>query len=330
MNKILVTGSAGFIGFHLTHLLLKQGYNVLGIDSLNSYYDITLKINRTNILKKFKYYSHKKLDLVDMNKLSKLVERFNPNLIIHLAAQAGVRYSFSNPREYIDSNIIGFHNIISLAKEINVKNFVYASSSSVYGDQKKFPIDEENNTSQPNSLYAATKKSNELISYTYSKLFNLKTTGLRFFTVYGPWGRPDMSLFKFTKSILDKQTIEIYNGGNHTRDFTYIDDITHGISNIVDISLGKLRVNNSNLISNNYNVYNLGNGNPITLKKFLKIIERQIGLKAKIKYLSLQPGDTIKTHSNISKARKDFLYQPKTPIEIGIPNFISWYQDYYA
>ena len=327
MKNILVTGSVGFIGFHLCLKLLNKGFNVLGIDNHNSYYDLKLKHNRYKILNKFSNYQHKKVDLTKFSKLKNVVTSFKPQIIVNLAAQAGVRYSFTNPSAYIDSNLIGFHNILKLAKDLEVNKFIYASSSSVYGEQKKFPLNENFNTDSPSSLYAATKKSNELMAYSYSNIHNLNTTGLRFFTVYGPWGRPDMSLFKFTKLILEKKYIEVYNSGHHVRDFTYIDDITNGISNIILVSLNLIKISNSNLKSI-FTLYNLGNGNPVRLIKFIRIIEKELAIKAKIKYLDKQLGD-VKTHANIDLAKKDFNYNPITTISDGIPKFIQWYKNYY-
>ncbi len=327
MKKILITGTAGFIGYHLASCLIKKNFKIIGIDNHNNYYDKNLKNDRVSALKKSKNYKHYKLDIINKKKLNEIFKIYKPDEVIHLAAQAGVRYSFTNPKAYIDSNIVGFHNIIDLSKDFNVNHFIYASSSSVYGDQKKLPLSENLITDSPNSLYASSKKSNELMAYVYSNLYNLKTTGLRFFTVYGPFGRPDMALFKFTSSILSHKKIELYNKGNHMRDFTYVDDIVDGILKILKFSKLKSK---SGLKKNIYNIYNLGNNNPISLKRFVKIIENNLGIKASYKYLPLQPGDVKKTFANINKARIDFDYSPKTKIEEGIKSFLKWYRSYYG
>ena len=301
--KILVTGSAGFIGFHVCKKLIEKGNNVVGLDNLNHYYDQNLKKARLKILykvaknkkKKFIFF---KADISKREKIKKKFSKYKFNKVLHFAAQAGVRYSLKNPAEYIKSNQIGFFNIIDLSKIYKIKHFVYASSSSVYGDNKKLPFSENSNTDKPRQIYAATKKSNELMAYSYSSLYKLKTTGLRFFTVYGPWGRPDMALFKFTKNIIKKKKITIFNKGNHERDFTYIDDV---------VNLTLLALNNFSKLKGNsppYRILNIGSNSPIKLKKFINIIEKILNIKSKKRMLALQRGDMVKTYSNSTKIFK--------------------------
>lgn len=319
MQKILVTGSAGFIGFHTTLRLLKDGWQVIGIDNLNQYYDPRLKKDRNKILRKNKNYKFYKIDIADYKKLEKVFRREKFTKICHLAAQAGVRYSLVNPFAYIHSNMSGFLNILELAKKYQVKEIVYASSSSVYGENAKTPFAETDRVDQPVSLYAATKKSNELIARVYHKLYGLRFIGLRFFTVYGPWGRPDMALFKFTKNILADEPIEVYNRGNLARDFTYIDDIVDGV--IASIK----KVTNID-----FAVLNLGNNQPERLTGFIKILEKQLGKKARQKLLPMQSGDVLKTYADIRKAKKLLGYQPKYSLENGVKKFIEWYKKYYG
>ncbi len=321
-SKILVTGCAGFIGYHLcSRLLENKNYDVYGIDNLNKYYDIELKYNRLKVLKKNKRFHFYKLDLVNKEKT---LTNFNKNkykYVIHLAAQAGVRHSISNPQSYVDSNIIGFFNILEGSKEIKVKHLIFASTSSVYGASKSFPLKEIYNTDGPLSFYAATKKSNEIMGYSYSHIFKLPITALRFFTVYGPFGRPDMALFKFADSIVKNKKIELFNKGKHYRDFTYIDDIIEGIV---------LLINKTSKDDVPFQVFNIGSENPHYLKKFLKIIEDNIGKKAKINFRPFQLGDVYKTHADISKLKKKTGYKPKTSLQKGIYNFIKWYRNYYS
>lgn len=335
MKKILLTGSAGFIGFHLSKKLISQGYEVLGIDNINSYYDVELKYDRLKELgiseqgiddeveirsKKYPHFSFIKLDIADAQLLEKVFSRFKPNIVINLAAQAGVRYSIDHPRKYIDSNINGFFNILESVRNNNVKNLIFASSSSVYGDSETYPVREDFDTSKPLSLYAASKKSNEVMAYVYSNMFNIKTIGLRFFTVYGPWGRPDMALYSFTKKILDGDEIKVFNNGEMYRDFTYVDDIVNGISSIVS---------KSSTVKGNYKIYNIGRGMPIKLMDFIKQIEASLNKKAKIKFEPLQPGDVLKTFADTSALEKDFKYKPKFKLQEGIDNFVKWFKDYY-
>ena len=322
--QILITGCSGFIGFHVSQYYLKNGKNtVIGIDSLNSYYSKKLKNDRLSILKKkykttFKFF---KININSYQKLNKIFSKYKFKLIIHLAAQAGVRYSLINPKSYINSNILGFYNILELAKINNINHLVFASSSSVYGDNKIFPLKESDNTDKPIQLYAATKKSNEIIAHAYCNLYKMKITSLRFFTVYGPWGRPDMSLFKFVNCILKNKSIDIYNNGNHIRDFTYIDDLVNGI---------KIASNSKNFPKNDsrFRILNIGSNNPIKLMQFINLIEKNLGKKAKKKFIELQKGDIHKTHADIKKIQK-LGYVPKTKIEDGIKKFIQWYKSYY-
>ena len=321
MNKkiFIVTGSAGFIGFHLSLKLLNNGYQVIGIDNLNSYYDVNLKKDRNKILKSYKSYKFKKIDIKNYKELESVFKKKNFECIINLAAQAGVRYSLINPKSYIDNNILGFFNVIDLAKKYKVKKIIYASTSSIYGIQKKFPIKENFDTNNPIQLYAATKKSNEVIAASYSKLYNINTIGLRFFTVYGPWGRPDMALFKFTKNILKGKPIDVFNKGKHTRDFTFVDDIVDGIMKII-----KKR---KKVLSSS--IYNIGNGKKVSLMDYIKLIEKNLNKKAKKNFLPLQKGDIIKTHSSTKLLKKDFGYIPKTSVSHGVKKFINWYLSYY-
>jgi UDP-glucuronate 4-epimerase len=315
MKKVLLSGGAGFIGFHVAKTLLERGDSVVIVDNCNDYYDVKLKIDRlkqlgTNDRLKIFYY-----DISDYSELESLFQQFKFDKICHLAAQAGVRYSLENPFIYESSNNLGTLNLLELARKYNVKDFVFASSSSVYGSNKKIPFKETDNVDNPVSLYAATKKANELYAYTYHKLYGLNCTGLRFFTVYGPWGRPDMALFKFVKNITEDKSIDVYNSGKMKRDFTYITDIVDGILSAIDKPFG-------------YEIINLGNNNPIELGKFIEIIEVVLQKKAKINYLPLQKGDVLITYADITKAKKLLGYMPKVEIEEGIKEFVLWYKNY--
>lgn len=319
--NILVTGCAGFIGFNLClNLLKKKNINVFGIDNLNDYYDIKLKNNRLKILKKVNNFSFKKVDITNINKLNNYFKKNQIKYVVNLAAQAGVRYSITNPRKYLDSNIIGFFNILECSKKYQIKHLVYASTSSVYGDNNNFPLEESYNTDKPISFYAATKKSNEIMAYSYSYIYNLRTTGLRFFTVYGPYGRPDMSLFKFTKAIINSKPINFFNKGDHERDFTYIDDVVNAISK-------SLFVKKVNKIP--FEIFNVGSDNPIHLKNFLKIIEKFLKKKAKVNMKKFQLGDIKKTHASIKKISQITGFRVKTSVSTGIEKFIEWYNAYY-
>ncbi len=336
---VLVTGAAGFIGFHLVNKLLNEGYKVIAIDNLNDYYDINLKLARLNKVeeevKKHNFeYVFEKIDLCDKNSLDNVFEKYNPDFVLNMAAQAGVRYSVENPSAYIQSNLVGFSNLIENCKVQKVKHLIYASSSSVYGGNLLKPFSEKHSVAHPVSLYAATKRSNELVAHCYSHLYNLPTTGLRFFTVYGPWGRPDMSLFLFTKSILDNKEITVFNNGNMIRDFTYIDDITESIIHL----LNKIPENNEkfkkiNLYPNRswapYRIFNIGNSSPIKLMNYINILEKELDKKAIIKFLEVQPGDVIETSSDNSELENLINFKPNTSIEDGIKNFVNWYKSFY-
>lgn len=317
--KILVTGCAGFIGFHLTQdLLEKSNYEIVGIDNLNSYYDVKLKKLRLQVLKNYKSnFKFKKIDLNNNKSLEQLFKSYKFDYVIHLAAQAGVRYSITNPDAYINSNISGFFNIINLSKKFKVKHFIFASTSSVYGVAKNFPVDEESDTDKPLTLYAATKKTNEVIAHSFANIYKLPSTALRFFTVYGPFGRPDMAFFKFADSISKNKKIELYNNGKHYRDFTYVKDITSSIIKLIK------KQPNKNIP---FSIFNIGNGESIYLKDAIKIIEKKLGKKALIKNLPLQKGDVIKSHSDINKLKKFINYKPKTNIKKGLDKFIEWYK----
>ena len=329
-KKILITGSSGFIGFSLALNLLKKGHKILGYDSINDYYDINLKHSRNKILKKFKNFSFIRGELEDQKKLNKNVLSFKPEIIIHLAAQAGVRYSLDAPRKYLSSNIIGTFNIIEIAHKIEVKHLLIASSSSVYGGNENLPFSENDIVDSPISLYAATKKSNELVAYTYSHLYGISTTGLRFFTVYGPWGRPDMALFLFVRAILDNKPINVFNNGEMLRDFTYIDDIVEGVIRVID-NPAKPPIKKSRLNPTKapYKIYNIGNNNPVKLMDFITAIESSLNKKFEINFLPLQPGDVPKTYANVDLLVKELKYKPNTPIQKGIDNFVKWYLQYY-
>ena len=318
--SILVTGAAGFIGYHLIEKILNKNKKVIGIDNINTYYDINLKKDRVKNLKKNKKFSFYKVDLSNYKKINNIVKKNNIKILIHLAAQAGVRYSITNPRSYFNSNLEGFFNILEVSRDNKIKHLIYASTSSVYGDSKKFPLNENDRTDKPLSFYAATKKSNEVMAHSYSYIYKLPCTGVRFFTVYGPFGRPDMALFKFTKNIINNHTIELFNNGNHFRDFTYVDDIVDGIY---------LLINKKSKKTIPYEIFNIGNGTPKKLIDYLKHIEKNLKKISKTKRLPLQVGDIVKTHSNINKLKKYTGYKPKTNIKIGISRFIEWYKDYY-
>jgi UDP-glucuronate 4-epimerase len=332
-KKILITGSSGFIGFHLTKKLLDKGYKVHGYDSMNSYYDVKLKKTRCKILQKNKNFSFTKNKLENKKSLESVFKKFKPNVVIHLAAQAGVRYSIEKPRVYLDSNITGTYNIIEVSKKYNVKHLIMASSSSVYGANKKIPFTETDKTETQLSIYAATKKSNESMAHSYSNIWKIPITMLRFFTVYGPWGRPDMALFKFTKGILANKKIDIYNNGKMYRDFTYIDDIVNGIQLLIN------KVPNINQFSKYKNdslssvapfrILNIGNTKKVYLLDFIKEIEKELGKKAIRNYMPLQKGDVKQTVSNTKLLKKITGYNPKTNYKLGIKKFLKWYLDYY-
>ena len=331
--KIIITGSSGFIGFHLCRKLLENGIKVHGIDSMNNYYDVNLKKARLKILKKYKNFSFTKIKLENQTKLNQTFFKFRPKIVVHLAAQAGVRYSIKKPRVYLDSNITGTYNIIEISKKTKVKHLVMASSSSVYGANKKIPFKEVDKTDTQLSIYAATKKSNESMAHSYSNIWKIPITMLRFFTVYGPWGRPDMALFKFTKGILKNKKIDIYNNGKMYRDFTFIDDIVNGIQSTIKKipnknQLGKFK-NDSLSRTAPFRILNIGNTKKVYLMDFIKQIERELGKKARKNFMPLQKGDVTQTLSNTNLLKQITGYNPKTNYKEGIKKFINWYVKYY-
>ena len=332
--KILVTGAAGFIGFHASKRLLDARYDVIGLDNLNNYYDINLKNDRLKILQEYDGFTFHKIDLKDQGEVESLFKKESPQRVIHLAAQAGVRYSIENPHAYIQSNIVGTFNILEGCRRNQVEHLVYASSSSVYGLNTKYPFSVHDKSSHPVSLYGATKISSELMAHSYSHLYKLPTTGLRFFTVYGPWGRPDMAYFLFTKSILASEPIDLYNQGNMIRDFTYIEDIVEGVCRIIK----KIPDPNPNWSGSDpdpasstapYRLYNIGSNRPTPLMDYVKEIEKNLGVKAKLNLMPMQGGDVKKSHADVDDLVKDFEYSPKWNIQNGIKSFIQWYIDYY-
>jgi UDP-glucuronate 4-epimerase len=331
---VIVTGSAGFIGSFVSIKLLERGDSVVGIDNHNEYYDPKLKDARSERLKKNSNYKHYKIDLSDRQSLDEIFKKHKIKKVVNLAAQAGVRYSMENPLAYINSNIVGFAHILENCRQYNVEHLVYASTSSVYGANTKMPFSEHESTNHPLSVYAASKKSNELMAHAYSYLYQLPTTGLRFFTVYGPWGRPDMALFKFTKNILEEKPIDVFNHGKHTRDFTYIDDIVEGVMRTLDNS-ATINVNwNSNQpdpasSKAPWRIYNIGNNKSVKLMDYINALERTLGKKAIINFLPLQLGDVPDTFANTDNLKEKFDYKPNTPVLDGIRNFVKWYRDYH-
>ena len=323
MKKILITGVAGFIGYHLSKKLLNNNYHIIGIDNLNDYYDPNLKKARLDNLNELSNFEFHKIDFINNKELQPIFENNKIGQVIHLGAQAGVRYSISNPQFYIDTNITGFLNILENSKNFKVQNIIYASSSSIYGINKKMPFSEDDKTDKQISMYGVSKKTNELMAHTYSNLYGLKTVGLRFFTVYGPWGRPDMALYIFTKAIIEDKRIELYNNGHHTRSFTYINDIVEPINRLVDIYGSK------KMETKNYEILNIGGAKPVKLLRFIDIIEKYLGKKAKIDLKPMQKGDVKETNANIEKLEKVTGYKPKTSIEDGIKKFIDWYINYH-
>ena len=330
-QKILITGSCGFIGFHLSKKLIGLGFAVIGVDNVNDYYDPNLKKNRLSNIDEYvlssgldNNYSFHNIDISNKKSISDLFEKENFDIVINLAAQAGVRYSLENPDAYVDSNLVGFVNLLEAVRNSNTSHFIFASSSSVYGMNHKQPFSTSDNTDYPVSLYAATKKSNEVLAHSYSHLFNIPTTGLRFFTVYGPHGRPDMAYFSFTKAILEGKPIDVYNNGNMKRDFTYVDDIVEGIIRLLK---NKPTSNKSKITTSNspYRIFNIGNNKPVTLKRFIEAIEKATGKKAIKNYLPMQPGDVPITYANIDDLFDEIGFQPSTSIEDGIEKFVGWY-----
>ena len=332
--KILVTGAAGFIGSALSLKLLERGDEVVGIDNLNDYYDVNLKLARLERLQGYDSFKFIKLEIADRAAVEELFAREQFQRVMHLAAQAGVRYSITNPHAYIDSNIVGFMNILEGCRHNAVEHLAYASSSSVYGANTKMPFSVHDNVDHPVSFYATSKKANELMAHTYSHLFNLPTTGLRFFTVYGPWGRPDMSLFMFTRNILEGKAIDVFNYGNHRRDFTYIDDIVEGVVRVIDqpaqINAAWAGENPDPATSfAPYRLYNIGNNNPVHLLAFIETLEKCLGKKAIKNLLPMQPGDVPDTYADVSDLEHDLGYRPATLLEDGVRNFVEWYKDFY-
>lgn len=349
-EKVLVTGAAGFIGYHLTKKLLKQGYEVVGLDNINDYYDVNLKYDRLadcgiprqsenwhEMVQSDKHdeYRFIRMNLEDREEILSLFEKEQFDKVVNLAAQAGVRYSIENPYAYIDSNIVGFINILEGCRHQKVKHLVYASSSSVYGNNTKMPLSTSDSVDHPISLYAATKKSNELMAHTYSHLYGIPTTGLRFFTVYGPWGRPDMALFLFTEAIMKDEPIKVFNNGDMVRDFTYVDDITEGVLKVTeDIPqpVGETDKVQDVSYSNTapYKVYNIGNSSPVQLMDFITAIENSLGKEAKKNFMEMQPGDVPRTEADVTDLEENLSYKPDTPVQKGIDSFIQWYRDYYS
>lgn len=332
--KVLITGASGFIGFHLSDALLSNSYQVIGIDNMNDYYDVKLKQSRLNLLKQNYNFTFYNIDIKDKKSLDDLFDKYRFDYVINLAAQAGVRYSITNPYAYVDSNLIGFINILEACRQYPVKHLLYASSSSVYGGNKMSPFSTKHNVDHPVSLYAATKKSNELMAHSYSHLYGIPTTGLRFFTVYGPWGRPDMAYFSFSEAIFNDRPIKVFNHGKMERDFTYVSDIVEGISRLISLVP---KPNNEwdekdRDISSSfapYKIYNIGNNQPIKLEKFISVLEEKIGKKAIKVYLDMQPGDVLKTYADTSDLEKAIGFKPSTSIEDGLSLFVGWYKKYY-
>ncbi len=328
MARILVTGAAGFIGFHLARQLLERGDSVVGVDNLNDYYSPQLKKDRLEQLVDQPEFSFRQLDLADRRAMAELFDSQPFDRVVNLAAQAGVRYSIENPHAYVDSNLVGFVNVLEGCRHQQVKHLVYASSSSVYGANTQMPFSVQHNVDHPVSLYAATKKANELMAHTYSHLYQLPTTGLRFFTVYGPWGRPDMALFLFTSAIFEGRPIKVFNHGKMQRDFTYVDDIVEGVMRVTD------RVptdrSDSNSSRTPYKIYNIGNHEPVELGTFIETIEKCCGRRAEKEYLPMQPGDVPATYADVDDLVRDVGFRPSTPIEQGIAQFVDWYRDYYG
>lgn len=334
MEKVLVTGAAGFIGFHLSKRLLKEGFSVVGLDNLNDYYDVNLKKSRLEILEKEKDFAFVNASLEDNDALQSVFRSHSPSYVVNLAAQAGVRYSLTNPHTYVQANLVGFVNILEACRHHKVKHLVYASSSSVYGSNTRMPFSVSDNVDHPVSLYAASKKANELMAHTYSHLYKLPTTGLRFFTVYGPWGRPDMALFLFTKAILEDRPIDVFNYGKMKRDFTYIDDIIEGVYRVMK----NVPVENPDWQGDNpdpavssapYKIYNIGNNEPVELGDFISEIEKCLGKEAQKNMMPIQPGDVPATYANVDALMNDVGFKPATSIQTGIRNFINWYREYY-
>jgi UDP-glucuronate 4-epimerase len=331
MTKYLVTGAAGFIGSHVAHALLNRGDAVFGIDNLNSYYDVRLKNSRLERLADRQGFEFSKTDVANRDAMQTAFQQAKPDIVIHLAAQAGVRYSLKNPQAYIDANIQGFLNVLEGCRNGTVKHLVYASSSSVYGANTKLPFAVSDPVDHPVSLYAATKKANELMAHTYSHLFDVPTTGLRFFTVYGPWGRPDMALFLFTEAILNGRPIDVFNNGEMRRDFTYIDDIVEGVVRVTDRPPTRSAAPLTAAVSSHapYRIYNIGNNSPVELMRMIQVLENELGAKAIKNFLPIQPGDVPATFADVTELERDVGFHPCTSIDVGIARFVAWYRKYY-
>ncbi|MGN8161761.1 NAD-dependent epimerase/dehydratase family protein [Pantoea vagans] len=332
--NFLVTGAAGFIGFHVSQRLLAAGHQVVGIDNLNDYYDVNLKHARLNLIKADSGFTFIEMDLADRDAMASLFDQHTFQRVIHLGAQAGVRYSIENPHAYADSNLIGHLNILEGCRHHKIEHLLYASSSSVYGLNRKMPFSTEDSVDHPVSLYAATKKANELMSHTYSHLYQLPTTGLRFFTVYGPWGRPDMALFKFTRAMIAGEAIDVYNQGQMKRDFTYIDDIAEAIVRLQDVIPQQddnwtVETGSPATSSAPYRVYNIGNSQPVTLMNYIEAIEKALGITAKKNLMPMQPGDVLETSADTEALYKAIGFKPQTGVEEGVKNFVDWYRDFY-
>ena len=332
--KILVTGAAGFIGAALSQFLLDRGEAVVGVDDLNDYYDVNLKKARLAGLTCSAHFLFQKLDISNRDQISDLFSSSDFDVVVNLAAQAGVRYSIENPSAYVDTNLVGFGNILEGCRHQAIDHLVYASSSSVYGSNTKLPFAENDRVDQPISLYGATKKANELMAHAYADLYKLPTTGLRFFTVYGPWGRPDMALFKFTKGILDGKPIPVYNRGEMIRDFTYIDDIVEGVVRAIDrpppLNADHENKNDEVASAAPYQIYNIGNGHPVPLMRYIQALEKALGKKAQLELLPMQPGDVRATEADVSRLVSDLGYRPQIDVETGVTRFVEWYCDYYG
>lgn len=323
MEKVLITGGAGFIGFHLSKKLLENNYFVVAIDNMNDYYDVDLKKARLDILKEYKNFSFYKIDISNKSDLLDLFSDNKFDIVINLAAQAGVRYSIDHPDSYIFSNIVGFFNILECCRNYPVKHLLFASSSSVYGKNNSIPYKTNDNVDKPVSLYAATKKSDELMAYAYSNLYNIKVTALRFFSVYGPYGRPDMAYFSFTNNIINNKEIKLFNNGDMYRDFTYVLDVVEAVYRLLD----KIPLKDG--LGVYYKVYNIGNNNPVKISYLVEILEKELGKKANIKYLPMQPGEVYQTYADISEIKKDISFVPNTSIEDGLHQFVKWYEEFY-
>jgi len=335
MTRFLVTGTAGFIGYHLAERLLERGDEVVGVDNVNPYYDVSLKRARLARLGRHAGYRFHEIDLADGPALTSVFAQERPEVVVHLAAQAGVRYSLVNPRAYVDSNLVGFLNVLEGCRHHPVRHLVYASSSSVYGANTTTPFSVHDNVDHPLSLYAASKKANELMAHTYAHLYRLPTTGLRFFTVYGPWGRPDMAMFLFTKAILAGEAIDVFNHGDMRRDFTYVDDIVEGVVRVADRpatpasdwSGARPDPGTSNAP---YRIYNIGNNRPVELMRLIEILEGELGLEAKKNCLPLQPGDVPAAYADVDDLERDVGFRPSTPLEVGVKRFVAWYREFYG